>query len=282
MSSQIASRKSHTSRLLSCSIAATFAAAGLFVTTTASAVAIDFENYPAGPVGSGPSWPQDWLNISGTNPIVTTSGPLAGSQSLEFDTPAPDSTGYQRVLLDLRSTAKDYTPLGSDVQMSFLVQPGDASVATSYPNITVRLLTGAGVANNIQFAHGTGVNYLGYYNGSTFETPGGLANGFTVGDVYQVDMLVHKTTETWDLKVTDVTGGGSTILVDAQGLGFASTGAGSSDIQSLDLISYVHAGLTDNIRLDNINISNVPEPASLSLLGLGAMALVVRKRKQRA
>ena len=270
MSSQIALRKGHTSRLLSCSAAA-IAAMGLFA-ASASAVVIDFENYPTGAVGTGPSWPQDWSYISGNMPQVVTTGPLAGSKSLEF----LDSTAgvFNRVLLDLRPTAKDYTPLGSDVNMSMMVQPGDSNVPTTFPNITIRTLTDAGVANSINFAHGNDGNYFNYYNGATYVSNN--PTGFTVGNVYQVDMVLHKTTETWDLKVTDVTAG-NTVVYNLQGLGYSSTGFGSENINFLDLVSYVSTG-TDDTRIDNINISNVPEPASLSLLGIGGLLLSARKR----
>jgi hypothetical protein len=255
-----------------------FVAAGLLATATASAVAIDFENYPTGPVGTGASWPQDWSTSSGTTPVVTTNGALAGSQSLEFLTPVPSSAVFSTVYLDLRSTSKDYTPLGNEVQMSMLIQPGDASVSTSYPGITIRLLTDAGEANHIEFDHYTGADYFAYYNGSTYTYI--QPHGFTLGDVYQVDMLLHKTTETWDLKLTDVTGGGSNVLVNLQGLGFRSTGIGSGNISFFNMASYVPAGVSDNIRVDNLNISNVPEPASLGLLGLGALALTMRRQRR--
>jgi hypothetical protein len=138
--------------------------------------------------------------------------------------------------------------------------------------------------NNVSTASAFNAN-IGHFasTGGTivFDSPGAAWTNLTLNHWY------HQTVS-WDFAsglitdttLRDITAGGSTN--DFQPTGWYLSGGANNSLglaAPTDVRFFASGGAGDIMGYDNLNVAPVPEPATMAVLGIGALALIRRRRK---
>ncbi len=132
---------------------------------------------------------------------------------------------------------------------------------------------------NYLLAHGAGFNFAAV-KGSAFSL-----NSFHGGEAHM------GATGLWakNIQVTGTLASGGTVvqsfaldwIQDAQGPAADFQQFNLNGFSNLTSVSFTGIGGNNFFTLDNLNVSEVPEPASFALLGLGLLGLALSRRKQK-
>ncbi len=93
--------------------------------------------------------------------------------------------------------------------------------------------------------------------------------------------LLSPTWETWATNVFNLAASGDWLHGSAR-MTFADLGAVGANLQWGIVVSDVNYGGGAGVQIDNVTVSNVPEPTSASLLGLGLAGLLATRLRRRS
>lgn len=93
--------------------------------------------------------------------------------------------------------------------------------------------------------------------------------------------LLSPTWETWATNVFNLAASGDWLHGSAK-MTFADLGAVGANLQWGIVVSDVNYGGGAGVKIDNVTVSNVPEPTSASLLGLGLAGLLASRLRRRS
>ncbi|NOU36799.1 MAG: PEP-CTERM sorting domain-containing protein [Kiritimatiellaceae bacterium] len=114
---------------------------------------------------------------------------------------------------------------------------------------------------------------FGYHNGTAFQYFNVV---LATNDWYNIEVIASAQSaavKTFDLKVTK---SDNTVVIDQTGLSFRNQLANYSSVQWF--YNAAVSGTTGRMQLDNIEISSIPEPATISMLGIGAFCVMLMRR----
>lgn len=174
------------------------------------------------------------------------------------------------------------TSAGSPVLKAGFTTPADQPLKISYdlylsstgfvPNssqITFRLLNGATQGIFLRIAGGVNINLSNRGTGGAFET---LIPSMTINTWYRFEITAEKAdtaNDTFTLKVTPFGGATQT---------FANK-TFYNNLTAFDNITWTDnsSGTSGSFNVDNVTVSYVPEPASLSLIGVAGLLMLYRR-----
>jgi hypothetical protein len=117
----------------------------------------------------------------------------------------------------------------------------------------------------------------------TFSSPGAAFQSLSLNNWYRESVTWNFTTnQIMSVSLTNLTAGGSANTVDVSGNGWYLTGGQNNVLgqtQATDIRLFGSGSAGDLMGYDNFSVAPVPEPASMAVLGLGALALLRRRRK---
>ena len=93
--------------------------------------------------------------------------------------------------------------------------------------------------------------------------------------------LLSPTWETWAINKFDLAASGDWLHGSAR-MTFGDLGAVGANLQWGIVVSDVNYGGGAGVKIDNVTVSNVPEPTSASLLGLGLAGLLASRLRRRS
>lgn len=225
----------------------------------------NFNSYTAGALNGqngGTGWAGGWSDVGTTNATVAGQTLLLSGNA------------------DGAATRKLASTISSNVLISFDFQFDAGSItnndflgfwfgSSSGPNIGLKANCGSGCTNDL-FARTSGSDAGGNFQnievGTTYTILGYLQKTGTSKVYNRFDLWVNPTAHEW-----------------ATLTGADTFDTGNANIGSFNQIGFRTATLAagDMLRIDNLNISKVPEPGTLALLGLAlaGIAAVSKRRK---
>jgi len=240
-------RTSHLSKLLGTALVAAAAAAA-----PAHAGVITFDGDYVGPMGGGESWNEAgysiglWANVADGG-VGTLVGSIIDGDASTCDTssmscPANKYGNYYAALND------SYMDIQFSAGAGFMLKSFDASFV-------------GGSANLSSFANPPGlIRVQGFKQDGSYLTQDFWLNGPTTAG-FQLDHF-------------DTTGAfANTMFVEALVFGYACSTAGSCSAFSTN---------RGQFAIDNIAMTDVPEPATAAIVGLGLLGLGVARRRRKA
>ncbi len=130
---------------------------------------------------------------------------------------------------------------------------------------------------NIGWAPAAGASTIG-----NFSSPDPAFQSLILNDWYRMSVTWNFTTnQIMSTSIRNLTTGGSTTTIDVSGNGWYLTGGqnnvlGQAAPTAVRMFASGSAG--DQVGYDNFSVSPVPEPASIAVLSIGALALLRRRR----
>lgn len=244
-----------------------YAGAMTFATAGQAAVVDNFDSYAEGSSLASNGYTQFGGGFSIVYPDTTGSGltdppfpPLEGTQSVYVGSSQFDARGWGAASSEV----------GDGATLSVLVKQETAAASgqTQFYLSGNAGIGGGGSAAGIFLDHATGlINLFG-----TAETPTAFA--YTPGSVYLLEMELDFTTDSFVGYATDVTGAGPRTLLGSQAFGVALDAVTTASDGGI-LLGNANSGSA--AFWDDVQIT-IPEPASLTLVGLGALIMVSRRR----
>jgi len=238
--------------------------ASLALAASASAVTIFTENFDSLTAASALNGQGGWSQLGGsTNNTVEVDPGSFGFSGNIVQGPA-DSQSKKTLVTTMNDT--DLVTLQFDMRIN-----GDASY--SYVGI------GSSSALALSFGVERGNLTLRSYSGT--QT---LDHNLTGDNVYHMVMSIDPTanggagsaTATYALYTSETVTDAPVVAFSNVNLGMS---AGNHLSDMTDVGIRLHSDTNDPSRIDNISITTVPEPSSAALLGLGGLALILRRRK---
>jgi len=263
-------------------MATLFVAAVALVGSSARATVVYSENFTSGTVPNLLTAPPlSWSPSAGSSPVIADADPLsAGGGNYANNS----SDGWGRAWKTGLSAAISAETLG--IRFTALVGVQDVAGAPGGETSDVGLVTTNVNVRRAKFQYHQddadsctapalcgGWEFL--YNGTTIANFGGVfAGGSDADDSERFEFEIQADLEPGVGITASVTpvGGSITSMFIADG----DLNAGWYD--DIDAVR-VAGGPNSPIAVDDINIETIPEPASLSLLALGAIALSARRRR---
>jgi hypothetical protein len=118
----------------------------------------------------------------------------------------------------------------------------------------------------------------------TFASPGVAFQSLSLNHWYRESVTWNFTTnQIMSTSIRDLTTGGSTTTVDVSGNGWYLSGGQNNVLAqatATDIRLFGSGSAGDIMGYDNFSVAPVPEPASMAVLGLGALALLRRRRNR--
>lgn len=117
----------------------------------------------------------------------------------------------------------------------------------------------------------------------TFTSPGTAFQSLSLNHWYHMSVSWDfDTNQILSTSIRDITAGGTTTTIDVSANGWYLSGGannvlGQAAPTGIRLFASGSAG--DLMGYDNVNVAPVPEPASMTVLGIGALALLRKRRK---
>lgn len=254
-------------------MATLFVTAVALVGSSARAAVVYSEDFTGGAVGNPlTAAPLSWAPSAGSSPVIDNADPLtAGGGNYARN----DSGGWGRNWKTGLSAAISAETVG--ITFTALVGVQDVSTALTGDTSDVGLVAGGVNDRRAKFQYhqdnDKGWEFL--YNSTTIANFGGIfAGGSAADDTERFEFELRADLEPGVGITASVTpvGGSTTSMFIAD----ADLNAGWYD--DIDAVR-VAGGPTAPIAVDDIHIATIPEPASLSLLVLGAIALSGRRRR---
>jgi len=232
---------------------------------------------------------------TGTNPTFNGFSNNVGTNSWTQSTGVlSTSTSNNSTMAAISANATDFTSLGSDsLVMTTRVTSADGTLAANGNFIGFQ--QSSGLWNNDQPSFGliiggsasvggllnvgvgglasVGGKYIGVNYGTT--TAGSMSSGF--------DVILTLSSSGWDVAITGLEDSGGAAITGGSGTWGGAIGEFSDFNNDMRVgTSYQTSAAAGDLTLSQITLTQVaavPEPSSTALLGLGGLALILRRRK---
>jgi hypothetical protein len=117
----------------------------------------------------------------------------------------------------------------------------------------------------------------------TFNSPGAAFQNLTLNNWYRESVTwSFATNQILSVSIRNLTTGGSNNVVDVSGNNWFLSGGQNNALgqaMATDVRLFASGSAGDLMGYDNFSVSPVPEPATMAVLGLGALALLRKRRK---
>ena len=240
--------------------------------TSANAAFVVIDDFESHTLGTAPTSANGWVE-SGTQAV--TSGLIIAD---------PDDAGNQVAELTARNSGYDIALGGNSIADSttgtvfFRVQTTTGSEFFAYATREDVPTTGWWDKDDAGAGNDGSITQPRYNAGATVAQSDGTWYNFWA--------VANNTADTFDLyrsTGTDGQGDASFITIDT-GVAFGGSGTGALDHFFFAGDGGLATAMIDDIYVDNsgVNLANptiIPEPSSAALLGLGGLALILRRRK---
>ncbi len=247
----------------------------------------DFESYEAGPLPASTAWPSAIPDT--TPPHSWTTNAVGGPQAIEATTVGGRNGQFYHYIENATGQTRTYSltelstaPNPTDrwvLTIDFYIDQynlsiadggffGIVSLANGSPETAGSLLTSVSVGrNSVSGAPQIAYSKLG---------DSSLLHGIELNQWYTITIAGDNSTKTFDLTIT-----GTDFETGATGVAYANNSASFTHVSIGDHVANAFiTGRHNSAYLDNLNIQTIPEPHHLALLGFGAIALIIfRKRK---
>lgn len=229
-------------------IAAAAVLAVLALTIPAGADVYFSDDFETGTLGS--AWVNETSGVSVQNTTV-----LDGSYSMEIADQSTSATAIESVV-----AVYSATPGNALTEWSFLARVDNTSSISATASITA----GFEYALTLRWYHSGQLQYL--------NSSGGYTNivAYSTGATDAIQVVLDESSETFDLWVD------STQYVDDA----AFSNTTSAGLDRIRLSSGMAAASQVDWYLDDFVVQDVPEPATMGLLGLGGLALLAKRRRR--
>lgn len=261
---------------LSCIAAALVAASAA---QTASAVVIGFETsegYSTGVLAGNPSSGNKWTS-SGSAGNAFQIVQIGGNQLVQTQSGKAYTTSYQPTLADIGLTSGQ-TLKDSLIHYSYTFSV-DKTNETSAAHTLLRLRFG-GTSSGGDLISDFEISSVGKFNYTVFDSVQNkiVSTGvnITSGTAYTISGDFNFNTKTFTLFIN-----GTQILYTYNGVSYSDLAfrTQATDITSLYVTAnQIVNGGTASFQFDNITLQTVPEAASVSVLGIGALTLLKKSR----
>lgn len=228
------------------------------------------DSFDAGGLSGGTNWDANWVGTgSGGEFSSTLDGNALGAYT------SGGSREFNRSISPTQGNTGDMLTVGISFRSDLDIIADDSDggrtneIGVSFGDTGGNLVT-------VKFVEGTSSGAVLFNDGGSFFTPTGSTIAFSEDAIYDVTFASVIGSSSYDLSITERGGSESASVIGATFNGADVT----SDFGSMKLFFTAPDGGGNDARFDNASVVVVvPEPSSAALLGLGGLALIMRRRK---
>ncbi|MFV0415599.1 MAG: PEP-CTERM sorting domain-containing protein [Chthoniobacterales bacterium] len=232
-------------------------------------------NFDSMTAGANLAGQDGWYNYAGDASAATVVDNAAIAYSddnfVEFD-----ATNRARSRIDFPLSPAPVVNDTTHNRIQFVFQAAAFGSGGGAKDLAFYSAAGGGGIGMARFSiDGRGDRVLAAVGGTTFSTSFMLGSALTANRWYAVDAYLRPSEYVYDLKLVDTVS--SSVVFSQNDIGF---GTGSPTLSETFRTIFFDTGTATGVtwRVDNVSISSIPEPGSVALLGLGGLAVFIRRR----